>query len=219
MLAFAKLKKLPVLLPPTGDSFCPMGDEAIGGRGGNEIASCILKWCTKHLPSNINSLTFWSDNCTGQNINIVIVYCYTRLVTKIPHLMSLDHKFTPYTSLNSGSGSPQVTRRIDTTGKKLFISKAVRLRFEKETPGRLLFQTCFRDSNFQVIDLRRNARENLQLPDEIPAVRKSVRPLETTKYRDLMTLLQYIPSHFRDYYKNLPHTSGTFDFPELDDEG
>lgn len=45
---------------------CVLWDETKGGRGGNEIASCVLKWALqlKETESDIiEELTIWSDNC------------------------------------------------------------------------------------------------------------------------------------------------------------
>lgn len=64
----------------SNESYCMMWDETIGARGGNEVASCVLKWCLKFLNSDTNYLTIWSDNCTGQNRNIMIALCYSWLV-------------------------------------------------------------------------------------------------------------------------------------------
>lgn len=38
-------------------------------------------------------MTIWSDNCTGQNRNIMIALCYSWFVTKIPTLDVMNHKF------------------------------------------------------------------------------------------------------------------------------
>lgn len=77
----------------SNESYCMMWDETPGARGGNEVASCILKWCLRYLNSETKSLTVWSDNCTGQNRNIMIALCYSWLVTKIPTLDVINHKF------------------------------------------------------------------------------------------------------------------------------
>lgn len=70
-----------------------MWDETLGARRGNEVASCILKWGLRYLNSETKSLTIWSDNCTGQNRNILIALCYSWLVTKISKLDVIKHKF------------------------------------------------------------------------------------------------------------------------------
>lgn len=55
---------------------CMMWDETKGERGGNEIASAILKWADNVIPqSNIKEIT-WSDSCYEQNKNKSIVMCF-----------------------------------------------------------------------------------------------------------------------------------------------
>lgn len=42
-------------------------DETIGGRGGNEIASCLLNIVLHGLGRYGRKLIIWTDNCIGQN--------------------------------------------------------------------------------------------------------------------------------------------------------
>lgn len=74
---------------------CVLWDETKGGRGGNEIASCVLKWALqlKETESNIEELNIWSDNCAGQNRNFMIVTLYMWLLKKMPNLKIINHKF------------------------------------------------------------------------------------------------------------------------------
>ncbi|KAJ8873341.1 hypothetical protein PR048_026975 [Dryococelus australis] len=81
-LTEASLRKLCTLNYTTYDSSTKKGsrdmwDETKGGRGGNEMASGILKWAMQELPeSDIEEITKWSDNCTGQDRNVMMIACY-----------------------------------------------------------------------------------------------------------------------------------------------
>ena len=77
----------------TGQSYCMLWDETQGLRGGNEIASCILKWATQFLSDKTTELTIWSDNCSGQNRNRMLFPAYMWLVEKIPNLEIINHKY------------------------------------------------------------------------------------------------------------------------------
>lgn len=46
-----------------------MWSENITGRGGNEIASCLLRWADENSENvaQVEELIFYSDNCAGQN--------------------------------------------------------------------------------------------------------------------------------------------------------
>lgn len=53
-----------------------MWDESISGRGGNEVASCIVKWVAENVDDNITNLILSSDNCPCQNRNMLVVMGY-----------------------------------------------------------------------------------------------------------------------------------------------
>jgi len=75
------------------NSFCMMWDESISGRGGNEVASCIVKWVIENVGDNINNLTLWSDNCPSQNRNMLVVMCYFWMINLKPNLQVITHNF------------------------------------------------------------------------------------------------------------------------------
>lgn len=56
-------------------AYCMVWDESVAGRGGNEIASALLKWAKQGLKdSNTETLIIWSDNCPSQNRNIISIF-------------------------------------------------------------------------------------------------------------------------------------------------
>ncbi|XP_030751408.1 uncharacterized protein LOC115878937 [Sitophilus oryzae] len=55
--------------------------EGITGRGGNEIASCVLKTLLSGFTKK-QKLVVWSDNCVGQNKNKMLLFLWIYLVTK-----------------------------------------------------------------------------------------------------------------------------------------
>ena len=57
-------------------------DETTANRGAAEIASCLYKFVTTFVPSNIKKLYIFSDNCPGQNKNKIIILFYLFLVHK-----------------------------------------------------------------------------------------------------------------------------------------
>ncbi|KAJ8926657.1 hypothetical protein NQ314_020959 [Rhamnusium bicolor] len=71
-----------VHLYDTDDAFMCIWDESITGRGGNEIASCLLKvFSHPNFPKRKN-LAMRSDNCIGQNKNKIILMLLIYLVSK-----------------------------------------------------------------------------------------------------------------------------------------
>lgn len=75
-------------------SYCVMWDESVAGRGGHEIASCLVRWASEVLKhSNIETLIIWSDNCPSQNRNIMMLVNYLFLLNICPSLKKVVHKF------------------------------------------------------------------------------------------------------------------------------
>ena len=73
----------------TKSAFCMM----YGGRGGNEMASCFLKWAECALPITTEKLTVWSDNCAGQNKNHSMILMYLSLLHHFENLQEISHKY------------------------------------------------------------------------------------------------------------------------------
>ena len=63
----------------TKTGFMHVWDETEGGRGSQEVASCICKHLKENAPSHENIILF-SDSCTGQNRNIKLSLMLLKLV-------------------------------------------------------------------------------------------------------------------------------------------
>lgn len=74
-------------------SFCMMWDESVAGRGGNEIASCLIKWVEQNVSDEVKEITIWSDNCPSQNRNILMIMCYFLILRIKPNITAVNHKF------------------------------------------------------------------------------------------------------------------------------
>lgn len=74
---------------------CMMWDESIAGRGGNEMASCLLKYVMtlKNNDPEVTHLIIWSDNCPSQNRNIHMIMCYFFILHAAPQLKVIEHKY------------------------------------------------------------------------------------------------------------------------------
>ncbi|GFQ88589.1 uncharacterized protein TNCT_73131 [Trichonephila clavata] len=65
----------------TNTSFMCLWHEGMAGRGGNEVASCLLQV----IPSNLTpkrNLTVWCDNCADQNKNRTVLMIMFYAVAK-----------------------------------------------------------------------------------------------------------------------------------------
>lgn len=77
--------------------YCYFWDETQAKRGSNEIGSCVYEYIKnlseKSSDQNILHITFYSDNCSGQNKNKYITSLYAYMVAKLPNIGSITHKF------------------------------------------------------------------------------------------------------------------------------
>lgn len=73
---------------------CFMWDETISGRGGNQIASCLFRHL-QSLPSEVEEVTYYSDQCGGQNKNNLVaqMFLYALQNKDCKNIKIINHKF------------------------------------------------------------------------------------------------------------------------------
>ncbi|CAH0397337.1 unnamed protein product [Chilo suppressalis] len=202
--------------------------ENISGRGGNEVASCLIRWANENMENivNVRELTFWSDNCAGQNRNLMVVLAYMWLLHKCPQLKIISHKFM--LKGHTHMEVDQIHSQIEQKKRRL---KTMQIAVPQDWSQ--FIQTCggkrkfdvfemqshhFKDlTDFSEVSLIRNISKKTALPEDLPQLRLNEKPISTAKYNDLMTLLQWIPEELHGFYKNLSHSNNASDFPETDD--
>nr|CAH7748079.1 unnamed protein product [Callosobruchus chinensis] len=122
--------------------------------------------------------------------------------TKIFIEMQLSD-FKNYAPLYSGSGSPLIHKK-QTVDKDVFlISSAVWLEIRREDPGVLYYKTEILQDDYKMVNMNRSPRRMIELPLEIYPLRTSSKGISTKKYGHLITLLQWVPDQFHDFYKNM----------------
>lgn len=68
-------------------------NETQGGRGASEIASCIFQLINNEVEFRcMQDVILWSDNCSGQNKNKIILFAYMYMI-EIGLVRSVEHKF------------------------------------------------------------------------------------------------------------------------------
>lgn len=72
-------------------SYMCLWHEGIAGRGGNEIASCLLRVLNMDVV-NKKKLIIWSDNCAAQNKNRMMIFVYSFLIS-CGIFETIEHKF------------------------------------------------------------------------------------------------------------------------------
>ncbi|XP_050504407.1 uncharacterized protein LOC126883199 isoform X1 [Diabrotica virgifera virgifera] len=73
--------------------YCFTWDESIARRGGNEMASCILKYINLNVKESVERIVIWSDNCPSQNRNIQMIMCYLSILKLKPSIKCIEHKY------------------------------------------------------------------------------------------------------------------------------
>ena len=78
-----------------GKSHCHVCDETQGQLGSCEVATCILKNSPSVCKSNrkIRVLTYYSDNCPGQNRNQYVETALLYTLSKVSNIEEINHKF------------------------------------------------------------------------------------------------------------------------------
>lgn len=98
----------------TSNAFMCMWDETQGSKGANDIASCLFYLLNKDpkFPTS-RKLVIWSDNCSAQNKNKILIFLYAFL---IQHNIvdQIEHKF-----LLSGHSYLSCDRDFALIGKKM----------------------------------------------------------------------------------------------------
>lgn len=240
-------------------SYCLLWDESTAGRGGHEIASCIVKWASIVLKnSDVETLIIWSDNCPSQNRNIMMAVNYFYLLNICPSLQRVIHKFllrghthmeadhvhaliertikkqptmtiaTPWDwqqlirstgadvinmELNDfknfgtiylNSYSPFVNRKRNKQNENFLISTAVWFEVSRDHQGILFYKCSYNDQSLKSVDFYRCARKKSIIPHELPQMHKSAKGITAKKHQHLIKMLEWIPSQFHDFYKNMP---------------
>lgn len=75
-----------------GRSECYMWHESTGGRGSEQIASCLFKKLGS-IPTTVNHVVTYSDTCGGQNRNINMAIMFSYVVSSSTTLQIIDQKF------------------------------------------------------------------------------------------------------------------------------
>ncbi|XP_046685006.1 uncharacterized protein LOC124370749 [Homalodisca vitripennis] len=254
-------------------TWCMIWNETTAGRGGSEMASCLFTWANEELnKSSIDTLTVWTDNCSGQNRNINMIFMYIWILKTLPNINEINHKFLlaghthmevdgkhglierakkhlktntifttndwanfiascsnknpfivkkmslehflDFLSLTNKDG-PLINRKKNTIGEPFLISNTVWLQVRREELGILYYKTSFDDVDFKSVDLRRNKRKETIMPESVPKLRSEKRKISNEKFRDLMTILQWVPEEYKAYFENLPHGASENDFPDI----
>lgn len=100
----------------TSDGIMCVWHEGESGRGGNQMASCLLQAINVGLLSTYKRrLIIWSDNCAGQLKNKMMLFTYLFLVSN-GHFDVIDHKFL--LSGHSFSASDRDFALIEKEGKR-----------------------------------------------------------------------------------------------------
>ena len=76
---------------PPKQAFCYCWPEMEGGRGSNEISTCLFKWLNQ-LPRTVEEVSLFSDTCGGQNRNQNVAAMFLYAVQKLP-IQMITHNF------------------------------------------------------------------------------------------------------------------------------
>lgn len=93
--------------------------ETTGGRGSQEVLSCLYYNIKSSVPEDVNTLYTFSDSCTGQNRNWIMFHFTMYIVNSVPNLSEVivcylvsGHSFLPNDSDFSDITKSQNKKRV-----------------------------------------------------------------------------------------------------------
>lgn len=75
--------------------FCYLWDESRAKRGSQEVGSCLMKDLLQ-MPTTVEEVIYYSDRCSGQNLNKNVVFLFTHVLEtfkKRGRSLRIHHKF------------------------------------------------------------------------------------------------------------------------------
>jgi len=127
------------------EGYCFMWDESGGKRGSNEISTCILKFMKIKKENGIKELSFYFDNCAGQNRNrfIYSMWEYATYSLKV----NIMHKFLEKGHAENEGDSMHATIECVKKNKAIYVSVqwVTLVRCAKVKKPYIFFEMCNQD--------------------------------------------------------------------------
>ena len=118
--------------------------------------------------------------------------------------------FKDFKTLYNTGTSPFTARKKTLQGSDFLLSRVVHLQIRSNDIGLLFFKTDFMENSFECVDLKRTSRR-ASFPTMLPLLHAEGNVISTKKYNHLQSLLQWVPSEFQNFYKNLRHSDNASD--------
>ncbi|KAL4721015.1 hypothetical protein ACJJTC_000341 [Scirpophaga incertulas] len=185
----------------TNTVYCFMWHEAIGGRGANQIASCLYYYIMNCMPAEIKHLIFYSDSCSGQNKNIHVVCMFLLAVRNNPNIHSITHNFfvAGHTHMDCDVDHAAIERAKKKTSMDNY----------------QLVRSCGKKNKFTVIEMHSDLFLDFASLLKGPLQQKKIDekclphsydgpiPISDEKKRDLISLLLLINPSARSFYTDI----------------
>lgn len=68
-------------------------NESIGGRGADEIASCLVRYLKEHTNEHTKKIVLFCDNCAGQNKNIKLTLQIKKFLCEQSNIQTIEQRF------------------------------------------------------------------------------------------------------------------------------
>ncbi|WAR01366.1 hypothetical protein MAR_007924 [Mya arenaria] len=99
---------------------CYLWSELNGKRGSNEISTCLQLYLST-LPSSVNLVILYSDDCPCQNRNQIVATCLLDAANTIQTIHTIDYKFleSGHTHMESDSAIEFAKSKTDLCTKRV----------------------------------------------------------------------------------------------------
>lgn len=147
----------------TGKAVMHVWDESVASRGAEEVASCLLLYCTELANSGVTSITAYSDACGGQNRNYKLVLMWMH-ICKNTDIEEINHKFMV-------SGHSYLPNDSDFG----IIEKATRKASDIFIPGQwcTIIEKCNKKNPFSVIQMNADMFKSVKELSKAATIRKT----------------------------------------------
>ncbi|KAL4084507.1 hypothetical protein QTP88_000049 [Uroleucon formosanum] len=224
---------------------CYMWHEAIGGRGSNEIASCLYQKIL-NLLNNVTHIITYSDTCGGQNRNINMAALLSLVTANSSTLHIIDQKFLlpGHTHLECDVDHTKIERAKKFSDIPIMIPRDW-YQFVRTVKGKKPFKVIemkqeqfFSFSNLvstsltkKTVDTDGNKKNHLVLdltqrpkrgrPKNITALTncyKSPLPINPQKKQDLLSLMPLIHEDCHSFNQNLKTSKDAAEMPLINSD-
>ncbi|XP_072397435.1 uncharacterized protein [Diabrotica undecimpunctata] len=151
-------------------------------------------------------------------MQIVTPWDWQQLISSVgAQVIKMDKDdFKNFEVLYSQSQSLFISKKKNADNNNFLISNVVQFQVKKDTPTIIFYKEAFEEIRPKELHVARRTATAINLPEQLPLRYQKPKGITQKKKDHLLILLQWIPSQFQEFYRNLVVTTKKVD--DSDDE-